>query len=228
MDRKNGSPASKVALGSFVKGTGYRRLGFLALLGTVYGVVVGSVLSTNPSAIAIVKCVVPVCAMVGIVAGVGYGFFFNISNRCTGGRLVWGIILGFGAVAVGTLLVSLLWVSIGALIGFVGGWILRLHSQQQMAGRRSVDRCSCRSHDPSWLVRSDDSRANCGLVRRSRGDCCSSVLVDVRRLRVFPATPYCSTPSSVGRMKKKLAEWLAETGCIDGASYLACRSIQRS
>ena len=124
MDRKNGSPASKVALGSFVKGTGYRRLGFLALLGTVYGVVVGSVLSTNPSAIAIVKCVVPVCAIVGIVAGVGYGFFFNISNRCTGGRLVWGIILGFGAVAAGTLLVSLLWVSIGALVGFVGGWML--------------------------------------------------------------------------------------------------------
>ncbi|MHB8974041.1 MAG: MICOS complex subunit MIC10 family protein [Pirellulaceae bacterium] len=68
--------------------------------------------------------VVPVFAVMGIVAGARYGFFFNISNHLTGGQLLWGIIGGFGAAAVGTLVVSLVMVIIGTAAGFAAGWIV--------------------------------------------------------------------------------------------------------
>jgi hypothetical protein len=71
-----------------------------------------------------VKYVAPVCAVVGIVAGAWYGFFFNISNHCTGGRLVCGLIVGCGAAAVGVLLLSLLWALVGTTVGFAAGWLV--------------------------------------------------------------------------------------------------------
>jgi len=90
----------------------------------MYGIVVASVLSTSPSAITVVKYVAPVLAVVGIVAGAWYGFFFNISNHCTGGRRLCGIIGGLGAAAGGTLAVSLVTVIVGTAAGFAVGWIV--------------------------------------------------------------------------------------------------------
>ena len=124
MDKENGRPASKADLDPFGRRSGYRSLGFLALLGMMYGIIVASVLSTSPTAITVVKYVAPVFAVVGIVAGARYGFFFNMPNHCTGGRLLWGIIGGLGASAVGTLAVSLLMVIVGTVAGFAAGWIV--------------------------------------------------------------------------------------------------------
>ena len=42
---------------------------FIAVFGMTYGIVVASVLSTGPTAITILKYVVPVFAVMGIVAG---------------------------------------------------------------------------------------------------------------------------------------------------------------
>ena len=90
----------------------------------MYGIVVASVLSTGPTAITMVKCVVPVLAALGVVAGAWYGFFFNLTNRCTGGRLACGIIGGLGVAAVGTLVASLVMAIVGTVAGFAAGWIV--------------------------------------------------------------------------------------------------------
>ena len=84
----------------------------------------GGVFSTSPTAATVVMYVAPVCAVVRIAAGAWYGFFFNISNRCTGGRLVWGMIAGCGAAAAGALLVASLAVWVGTMVGFAGGWMV--------------------------------------------------------------------------------------------------------
>ena len=123
MDQENGRPASEADLESFGVGSGYHHFGGFAILGMVYGIVVASVLSASPTAITIVKYVVPLLAIVGIVAGAWYGFFFNISNHCTGGRLLCGIIGGLGAAAVGTLAVSLVMAIVGTVAGFAVGWL---------------------------------------------------------------------------------------------------------
>ena len=120
----NERPASKADLDPFGRGFGYRPFGFLAVLGMMYGIVVASVLSTSPTAITVVKYVTPVFGVVGVVAGAWYGFLFNIPNRCTGGRLLWGIIGGLGAAAVATLAVSLVMAIVGAVAGFAAGWIV--------------------------------------------------------------------------------------------------------
>ena len=125
MDQDNGHSASKANFfETFGRSYGLRPFGLLALFGMMYGIVVASVLSTSPTAITVVKYVVPVFAIVGLVAGVCYGFFFNISNHCTGGRLLCGIIGGLGAAAVGTLALSLAMVIVGAVAGFAAGWIV--------------------------------------------------------------------------------------------------------
>ena len=124
MAQENEHSASEVKLEPFGRGSGYRSFGFLAVLGMMYGIVVASVLSTSPTAITIVKYVTPVFGVVGIVAGAWYGFFFNISNHCTGGRLLCGIIVGLGLAAVGTLVVLLVTVIVGTVAGFAAGWIV--------------------------------------------------------------------------------------------------------
>jgi len=122
MAQENQHPASEIKLEPFGRRSGYRLFGFLAMLGMMYGIVVASVLSTSPTAIAVVKYVAPVFGVVGIVAGAWYGFFFNISNHCTGGRLLCGIIGGLGAAAVGILAVSLVMAIVGTVAGFAAGW----------------------------------------------------------------------------------------------------------
>ena len=138
MDHENGSPISKADFEPFGGGSAYRHFGFIAVFGMTYGIVVASVLSTSPTAITILKYVVPVFAVMGIVAGARYGFFFNISNHLTGGQLLWGIIGGFGAAAVGTLVVSLVMAIVGTAVGFAAGWIvgsfLRFQSEVQPPG----------------------------------------------------------------------------------------------
>ena len=124
MDRENERPIAKTTLAPPAGGSGYRSVRLFVLLGTVYGIVTGGVFSTSPTAVSVVVYVAPVCAVVGIAAGAWYGFFFNISNHCTGGRLVWGMIAGCGAAATGTLLVALLAVWVGTLVGFAGGWMV--------------------------------------------------------------------------------------------------------
>ena len=124
MDQENGRPASEADLYPFGRGSAYRSFGLLALRGMMFGIVVASVVSTSPTAIILVKYVVPVFAVVGIVAGAWYGSFFNISNHCTGGRLLCGIVGGLGAAAVGTLAVSLVMAIVGTVAGFAVGWIV--------------------------------------------------------------------------------------------------------
>ena len=124
MDRENGRPLSKAHIGLFGGSSAYRHFRFFASLGMIYGIIVASVLSASPTAIAIVKYVVPVFAIVGVVAGAWYGFFFNISNHSTGGRLLCGIIGGLGAAALGALVVSLVMTVVGVLVGFASGWIV--------------------------------------------------------------------------------------------------------
>ena len=124
MDQENGSPVSEADFEPLAGGSAYRHFGFLAVFGMVYGIVVASVLSTGPTAITFLKYVVPAFAVTGIVAGAWYGYFFNISNHCTGGQLLCGIIGGLGAAAVGTLVVSLVMAIVGTLAGFAAGWIV--------------------------------------------------------------------------------------------------------
>jgi len=102
----------------------YRAFGVLAGFGTVFGVVVGSVLNTSPTAVTAMKYVAPACAFVGLVAGACYGFFFNVVNRCKGGRIVCGIIGGVGAAVAGTLALSLVFAVVGTLVGFAVGWVV--------------------------------------------------------------------------------------------------------
>lgn len=135
MFQENEHPASEVNLEPFGRGSGYRSFGLLALLGMVYGIVVASVLSTSPTAIAVVTYVAPVFGVVGIVAGAWYGFFFNISNHCTGGRLLCGIIGGLGAAVVGTLAVSLLTAIVGTVAGFAAGWIVGSFLRDERQGK---------------------------------------------------------------------------------------------
>ena len=123
MDQESGRPASTGKPEPF-GGSGLRPFGVLSVFGMMYGVVVASVLSTSPPAITVVEYVAPIFAVVGIVAGAWYGFFFNISNHCTGGRLLCGIVGGLGAAAVGTLAVSLVMVIVGTVAGFAAGWVV--------------------------------------------------------------------------------------------------------
>jgi hypothetical protein len=123
MDQESGRPASTGKPERF-GGSGLQPFGVLAVFGMMYGIVVASVLSTSPTAITVVKYVAPIFTVVGIVAGAWYGFFFNISNHCTGGRLLCAIIGGLGAAAVGTLAVSLVMVIVGTVAGFAAGWIV--------------------------------------------------------------------------------------------------------
>ena len=102
----------------------YRALGVLAGFGTVFGLVVGSVLNTNPTAATAVKYVAPACAFVGLVAGARYGYFVNIVNRCKGGQIVCGIIGGIGAAVAGTLALSLVFAVVGTMAGFTVGWVV--------------------------------------------------------------------------------------------------------
>jgi len=138
MDQENGRPASEADLDPFGRGSGYRPFGFLALLGMMYGIVVASVLCTSPTAITVVKYVVPVFAVMGIVAGAWYGFFFNISNHCTGGRLLCGIIGGLLASLVGTLAVSMMMVIVGTVTGFAAGWIVGSFLKRERRGEASL------------------------------------------------------------------------------------------
>lgn len=124
MDRENGRPVSKAHTEPFGGGSAYRHFRFFAMLGLIYGIIASSVLSTSPAAITVVKYVVPVVAIVGVVTGAWYGFFFNISNHSTGGRLLCGTIGGIGAAAVGTLVVSLVMTVVGVVAGFALGWIV--------------------------------------------------------------------------------------------------------
>ena len=124
MDQEKGRPVSTGDLEPCGGKYGFRPFAFLAVLGMIYGIVVASVLSTSPTAITVVKYVVPVFAIVGMVAGAWYGFFFNISNHCTGGRLLCGIIGGFGAAAAGALAISLAMGIVGTMAGFALGWIV--------------------------------------------------------------------------------------------------------
>ena len=55
MDREQGNLVSTAPLDSFGKRTGYQHLGFVALLGMMYGIVVASVLSTSPTAITVAE-----------------------------------------------------------------------------------------------------------------------------------------------------------------------------
>jgi len=123
MDRENGRPAATANLEPF-GGSGFRPFGVLAVFGMMYGVVVASVLSTSPAAINVVKYVAPIFAVVGIVAGAWYGFFFNVSNHSKGGRILCGVIGGLGAAAVGTLAVSLVMAIVGTVMGFATGWLI--------------------------------------------------------------------------------------------------------
>jgi hypothetical protein len=123
MDHEQGHPAPTGSLEPF-GGFSFRPFGVLAVLGILYGAVVASVLTTCPTAITVVKYVAPIFAVVGMVGGAWYGFFFNISNHCTGGRILWGIIGGLGAAAVGTLVVSLVMAIVGTVIGFAAGWLI--------------------------------------------------------------------------------------------------------
>lgn len=124
MERENGLPAATANIEPFDRGSAYRPFTFFAMLGLIYGIIVASVLYTSPTAITIVKYIVPVFAIVGVVAGAWYGFFFNFSNYSTGGRLLCGTIGGIGAAAIGTFVVSLLMTVVGTVGGFVLGWIV--------------------------------------------------------------------------------------------------------
>ena len=122
MGQQNGRSTAQLDLlgGKF----NYRAVGVLAGFGTVFGLVVGSVLNTSPTAVTAVKYVAPACAFVGLVAGARYGYFVNIVNRCKGGQVVCGIIGGVGAAAAGTLVLSLVFAIIGTLAGFAVGWVV--------------------------------------------------------------------------------------------------------
>ena len=122
MGQQNGRSTAQLDLlgGKF----NYRALGVLAAFGTVFGLVVGSVLNTSPTAVTTVKYVAPACAFVGLVAGARYGYFVNIVNRCKGGQVVCGIIGGIGAAAAGTLALSLVFAIVGTLAGFAVGWVV--------------------------------------------------------------------------------------------------------
>ena len=133
MDHEQGYPAPTGSLDPF-GGFSFRPFGVLAVLGILYGIVVASVLTTSPTAITVVKYVAPISAVVGIVGGAWYGFLFNISNHCTGGRIVWGIIGGFGAAVLSVLAVSLVITIVGTVIGFAAGWLIGSFLKGQRRG----------------------------------------------------------------------------------------------
>jgi hypothetical protein len=88
----------------------------------VYGIVVVGVLSTSPFGRTAAMYAAGAFGVVGIVAGVRYGFFFNISNHCRGGQILWALIGGIGGGAIGVLVVAMIAAIVGAGVGFVVGW----------------------------------------------------------------------------------------------------------
>ena len=119
MDRDDTGAASEPGRKSHVQD-----ICLFAVLGLLFGAVVGSVLSTSPTARIAVKYVAPGGAILGLVAGIYYGFFFNIANRCKGGWPLFGIIGGIEVAAVGTLVIAFAVSIIGTLAGLAAGWLV--------------------------------------------------------------------------------------------------------
>jgi quinol-cytochrome oxidoreductase complex cytochrome b subunit len=88
MKEKNGSSKSQPILQQFGGKSHYRPIWLLAVVGAIYGIVVMGVLSTSPTGRTAAMYASGAFGVVGIVAGIWYGFFFNISNHCRGGRIL--------------------------------------------------------------------------------------------------------------------------------------------
>jgi hypothetical protein len=125
MNSENGRSTTPSPLDPFSRKFEYRLLFGSAAVCMLLGVVVATVLGASPLAVSVVKYVAPACATVGAAAGARYGFFFNISNRCRGGSVLWALIGSILAAAGGTLAIALMAVVVGALAGFACGFFAR-------------------------------------------------------------------------------------------------------
>jgi hypothetical protein len=123
MNQENGRSTTRQAADPFNRKFEYRRLWLMAVVGTLYGTIVATVLAANPTAITFVKYVAPACATLGVAVGTRYGFFFNVVNHCKRGSILWAMIGGILAAAGGTLAVALMAVLLGSLAGFAAGWV---------------------------------------------------------------------------------------------------------
>ena len=122
MKEENGSSKSQPALAPFGGKANYRPIWLLAIVGAVIGIVTGVVLSTSPAGMTAAMYTAVAFGVVGILAGIWYGFFFNISNHCRGGRILWAFIGSVGGAALGLLVASFIFTIVGTLLGGVLGW----------------------------------------------------------------------------------------------------------
>lgn len=124
MTSGNGHADSQAARDAFDRRAPYSHFRLFAWLGMAHGVVVGTVVSMDPSAATAVTYAAGGCAVLGMLAGVWYGFLFNIANHCTGGRILCGSVAGMGTAIAGTFVLALLWSIVGTVLGFAAGWLI--------------------------------------------------------------------------------------------------------
>ena len=124
MDEENGRSTTPSPLDPFSRKFEYRLLFGSAVVCMLMGVVVATVLGASPPAVSVVKYVAPASAALGAAAGARYGFFFNISNRCRGGSVLWALIGSTLAAAGSALAISLMIAVLGTLTGFACGWFI--------------------------------------------------------------------------------------------------------
>ncbi len=122
MNRENGNSEPKAAFDLFSGKANFRPIRLLAHAGVIYGIVVVAVLMTNPVGRIVAMYTGVGFGVLGILVGVRYGFFFNISNRCKGGRILWAFIGGVGGVALGVLAAAMIAAIVGTAAGLVIGW----------------------------------------------------------------------------------------------------------
>ena len=96
-----------------------------AVIGALYGVIIGAVFSTSDNAILASMIATPVSALVGIVWGAIFGRSFNKAGNFRGGPLLWAILLGLVGISFALLVSALVTASIGSLKAIIAWLLLR-------------------------------------------------------------------------------------------------------
>jgi hypothetical protein len=95
-----------------------------AVIGSIYGAAIGSVISTTTGAADVIGIVAAIMAVLLGMPGARLGFFLGILNRWRFGRLSLGVLAAIGGAILGGLLGVMIVMPLGAILGAASGWLI--------------------------------------------------------------------------------------------------------
>ena len=115
-------PSATTGLSSEIR---FRPLLIWAFTGALYGIIIGAVFNTSEAAVFASKIVAPISATLGTVLGARYDPSFNRHKRCSGGSLVWAVLIGVIGLMFGMLSTAMAVACFGAMAGCGAWWLIR-------------------------------------------------------------------------------------------------------